>query len=134
MVHADILATPGAQPSKPLPRFQWPNGGTGRSPRYQPSGSSSRQGRDKHVFRSGFDHANVYHSLDYLWTALTGWKLCENGADGKIRVAGIGMFHQLHCLNRSRSVIQQLQASKRIGYSGHWPHWFDYLRSVILCN
>lgn len=29
----------------------------------------------------------------------------ENGADGKIRVAGIGMFHQLHYLNRSRSVI-----------------------------
>lgn len=52
-------------------------------------------------------------------------------------------FHQLHCLDSFRSAIQQLQDGKQIGFDhatdtaahkGHWPHCFDYLRQILLCQ
>lgn len=99
------------------------------------------------TFTADFDYADVYHSSDHLWAELLGGSTgtiytSENRDDGQVRVAGIGMFHQLHCLNGFRAAIQQLQEGKQIGYSaftdvsehkGHWPHCFDYLRQVLLC-
>lgn len=52
-------------------------------------------------------------------------------------------FHQLHCLDAFRHAIQQLQSGVQIGFdhatdtakhAGHWPHCFDYLRQILLCQ
>ena len=59
----------------------------------------------KHVFRLDFDYPNVCHSSEHLWTALQGGSYGVVYTDEN-RADGIGMFHQLHCLNRFRSAIQ----------------------------
>ncbi|KAK3208720.1 hypothetical protein GRF29_77g1740238 [Pseudopithomyces chartarum] len=92
--------------------------------------------------------ANVYKKDNKAWTDLQGgsWGTVytkENRDDGVVRMGGVAMFHQLHCLDSFRHAIQQLQDGHQIGFDhstdtaahkGHWPHCFDYLRQILLCQ
>ncbi|KAF2006570.1 hypothetical protein P154DRAFT_559102 [Amniculicola lignicola CBS 123094] len=101
-------------------------------------------------FQPDYEYSNSFNAYDHLWRDLQGKShgviyTSVNRADGKVRKAGLGMFHQLHCLARLREVIQALQrgdkktavdhAGNDLGeHHGMWPHCFDYLRQVIMCN
>jgi hypothetical protein len=83
---------------------------------------------------------------DHLWEEL----LTENGGffvpkdsqDRRLKRYGIGMFHQLHCLQMIRGALQAATASGENHASGkhahgggdsvddHTLHCFDYLRQV----
>lgn len=81
--------------------------------------------------------------MDFLWDDLvynetTGgagliWA-AEGNADGKETVGMISMFHQLHCLAGIRTALQASAEGKFVGFDqnddDHWPHCFDYLKSV----
>lgn len=98
------------------------------------------------VFKANYEFSNIFGAYDYLWSELLGGSkgviyTSLSREDKKIRRAGLAMFHQLDCLAKLRSVIQALQDGIRekdivdVGeHHGYWPHCFDYLRQVILCN
>lgn len=66
----------------------------------------------------------------------------EAGEPDEVRVYGVSMFHQLHCLWMIRVTLQALNATAH-GVSSpvhhdiedrHYLHCLDYLRQAILCN
>jgi hypothetical protein len=97
-------------------------------------------------FHLDFKYAVNYPAYNHLWEELQGGSkgviYTKLGRpDGKIRKAGLAMFHQLECLAQIRMAVQKLQ-DKNItgvdaemdGLHGYWAHCFDYLRQIILCN
>lgn len=97
------------------------------------------------------DYQDLSHAHDYLWQDL----LTENGGflikldeEGVAHRHGIGMFHQLHCLQMIRRALQNRAPAEGNGRNrhmrhgfrededdGHDPelhmlHCFDYLRQV----
>lgn len=49
-------------------------------------------------------------------------------------VVGIGMFHQLHCLNMVRKAIYPEIYDRSDMHMGHVEHCLDQLRQVVMCN
>ena len=54
----------------------------------------------------------------------------------RLTIVDFDRFHQMHCLAKMRMVMQQSREGVKIGEDwmddSHWPHCFDYLRSVSL--
>lgn len=90
-------------------------------------------------------YQNTFAVYDQLWDDLGGG---SNGVvytrigrdDGRVRIARMGMFHQLSCLAALRSVVQALEKGEEFPnvsgkvHQGDWLHCLDYLRQVIQCN
>ncbi|KAF2277879.1 uncharacterized protein EI97DRAFT_431963 [Westerdykella ornata] len=97
------------------------------------------------ILQPNYEFSNIFGAYDYFWAELQGKShgvvyTSLGRADGKTRKAGLAMFHQLDCLAKLRSVVQALQEGRPhalvdVGeHHGYWPHCWDYLRQVILCN
>jgi len=95
------------------------------------------------------EYMNMASEYDYLWEALLppSGGLVDTGK-AEMRVYGLTMFHQLHCLQMIRNAFQDLQPGsirRQQTYrhhathqndeeahppERHWTHCLDYLRQV----
>ncbi|XMA20259.1 hypothetical protein WAI453_013050 [Rhynchosporium graminicola] len=102
-------------------------------------------------FETNFTYQSIHPKTDDLWNDLVtpnGGFIYEGSGDEK-RVYGVGMFHQLHCLQIFRNHLQELYSKKqdRSNRRGmkrgvvhghhldlhHTLHCMDYFRQVFLC-
>ncbi|KAI0396792.1 hypothetical protein F5Y17DRAFT_417817 [Xylariaceae sp. FL0594] len=124
------------------------------------SSSSQKQEVLEVVFREHDDYKDLAPERDYLWADLLtpngGFLVREDESEeggGGLRRYGIGMFHQLHCLQMIRGALQQKGQGHVHGHehekrsenahghdhggddaaAAHVLHCLDYLRQTILC-
>ncbi|PVH78109.1 hypothetical protein DL98DRAFT_590633 [Cadophora sp. DSE1049] len=101
-------------------------------------------------FKANLTYQSLDPSTDDQWTQLVtpngGFILEKSGDDWQ--VYGVGMFHQLHCLQIIRNHIQELYSKLDARHGGgmkrgvvhghhldlgHTLHCMDYFRQVFLC-
>jgi hypothetical protein len=105
-----------------------------------------------------FSQTRIYSDLspaaDKNWTRLippNGGFVVRKGEGGKSEMAGVSMFHQLHCLSMIRMAVQDMRAGRQPALSHdeieeeekhgdgrpleeHWVHCLDYLVQAVLCS
>ncbi|KAI1337278.1 hypothetical protein F5Y15DRAFT_418043 [Xylariaceae sp. FL0016] len=96
------------------------------------------------------DYKSLSPEYDYLWEDLLtpngGFLIQEDPEERQLRKYGIGMFHQLHCLQMIRGSLQVAQVPGAVNHAhgqhahsgdasadAHVLHCLDYLRQTILC-
>jgi len=92
-------------------------------------------------FGRHLEYQSLDHRFDILWDDIEDdlrvfWIPDPDEKSGE-RAAVIAMFHQLHCLQSFRMAIQLGHEGIDPGFDWkdeemHWPHCFDYMRSVGL--
>ncbi|KAF1959416.1 hypothetical protein CC80DRAFT_490341 [Byssothecium circinans] len=105
-------------------------------------------------FKENDIYQDLSHENDHYWQELltpNGGFLIKLDEEGNAHRHGIGMFHQLHCLQMIRQALQARGGSSRRPYAeytrhgfgekeddGHDPelhmlHCLDYLRQSVMC-
>lgn len=98
------------------------------------------------TFTEHLEYYDLSDAGDGNWTRLlppNGGFVVEKTAAGDYEMAGVTMFHQLHCLAMIRAAIQDLRSGtghqhvdEESGRRGphpdqeHWIHCLDYLMQV----
>jgi hypothetical protein len=118
-----------------------------------------RQNATQRVFSQTKIYSDLTSAADKNWTRLippNGGFVVRQNEEGKSEMAGVSMFHQLHCLSMIRMAVQDMRAGRKPAHSHqeqvhgegeaaqekldknqteeeHWVHCLDYLVQAVLC-